>query len=108
MAESPHPYVATRLAIRTEPGQWILPEYRNGFLLWTKLSYTWTLTYQGRASHPCSFGVPTSVQNKKNRKKTKKFITAAVFVVAAAAVQNKKKFDSHANRLDFWLDFATK
>ena len=53
-------------------------------------------------------GFPQVSRTKKNRKKTKKIITAAVFVVAAAAVQNKKKFDSHANRLDFWLDFATK
>ena len=39
---------------------------------------------QFEGSHKCP-------EQKKNRKKTKTFITAAVFVVAAAAVQNKKK-----------------
>ena len=67
----------------------------------THLSGPCIASMQFWGSHKCP-------EQKKNRKKTKKFITAAVFVVAAAAVQNKKKFDSHANRLDFWLDFATK
>ena len=55
---------------------------------------------QFEGSHKCP-------EQKKNRKKTKTFITAAVFIVAAAAVQNRKKIDSLANKLDFWLEFPT-
>ena len=44
-------------------------------------------------------------EEKQKRKKTKTFINAAVFIVAAAAVQNRKKIDSLANKLDFWLEF---
>ena len=44
-------------------------------------------------------------RTEKNRKKTITFITAAVFIVAAAAVQNRKKIDSLAKKLDFWLEF---
>ena len=55
---------------------------------------------QFEGSHKCP-------EQKKNRKKMKTFITAAVIVVAAAAVQNRKKIDSLANKLDFWLEFPT-
>ena len=53
---------------------------------------------QFEGSHKCP-------EQKKNRKKTITFITAAVFIVAAAAVQNRKKIDSLAKKLDFWLEF---